>query len=57
MTITKEAKDLIRALLHKSPYKRLTDVSKIKQHRWFKNVNWILMKDRKIRPNFKPDSG
>jgi serine/threonine protein kinase len=51
--ISKEAKDLLKKLLHKSPSKRLgamRGASEIKAHPWFKGVNWQDVYDRKVEP-------
>jgi len=41
--LSKDCKDLLKKLLHKNPSKRLGCVkgaSEIKNHTWFKNINW-----------------
>jgi len=45
----------LKKLLHKTPSKRLGAVkgaSEIKNHPWFKNVNWKDVFDRKVEPPF-----
>ena len=51
------SKDLIGRLLLKDPKKRLGTkggASVIKQHPWFKNLDWKLLYEKKIKPPYKP---
>jgi len=53
--VTKECKDLLKKLLHKNPSKRLGAVkgaSEIKNHPWFRSVNWKDVFDWKVEPPF-----
>jgi len=52
-SISKEAKDLLTKLLNKDPAKRLGTfggAEEIKQHPWFKSVNWSDVLDKKVEP-------
>ncbi|KAJ3072055.1 Serine/threonine kinase [Podochytrium sp. JEL0797] len=53
-----DAVDLIQRLLCKTPEKRLgagvSDAEEIKAHRWFRDVNWQDVLDRKNPPPFVP---
>ena len=51
-------KELLRGLLAKEPKQRLGCGSKggdeIKQHIWFKGLDWDRLKDKKVSPPFVP---
>lgn len=49
-----EAVYLISQLLIKDPTKRLTDPNLIKQHPFFKGVNWANLITKRIKPPYKP---
>lgn len=59
--MSKDAKDLIKKLLAKQPAKRLgygkKDASAIKQHPFFKGINWMDLKALKTTPPFVPRIG
>ncbi|XP_078270821.1 LOW QUALITY PROTEIN: protein kinase C delta type-like [Rhinoraja longicauda] len=52
--ITKESKDLLEKLFERDPLKRLGVVGNIKQHNFFKTVNWAALERREMEPPFKP---
>jgi serine/threonine protein kinase len=47
--ISKEAKDLLNQLLNKKPEKRIT-LDKVKQHEFFKNIDWDKLYKKEINP-------
>lgn len=47
-------KDLLRSMLQCDPGKRLSEVSAIKQHVWFENVNWESVPQRQVPAPFIP---
>ena len=52
------AQDLIRALLQRNVRKRLgykDDVEEIKQHKWFKGVDWHKVYNKEIEPVYQPE--
>lgn len=53
------SQDLIKRLLVRDETKRLgsgpTGVKEIQDHPWFKGVDWDLVRQRKVKPPFKPD--
>ncbi|KAK3886411.1 hypothetical protein Pcinc_009444 [Petrolisthes cinctipes] len=57
-TISPEAQDLLKGLLHKDPYKRLgggpDDAKEIQDHPFYNNINWKLLEEKKLTPPFKP---
>jgi serum/glucocorticoid-regulated kinase 2 len=57
--IQKEAKDLIKKLLTKDPKKRLGSGSdgaeKIKNHKYFSDIDWEKVKNKEYEPPFVPD--
>lgn len=51
--LSEEAKNLITHLLKRDPAKRLgssTDAAEIKNHPWFKDLNWQDVLERKLKP-------
>uniref|UniRef100_A0A3B4X8M4 Protein kinase C n=1 Tax=Seriola lalandi dorsalis TaxID=1841481 RepID=A0A3B4X8M4_SERLL len=58
--LSKEAVSILKAFMTKSPNKRLGCVvaqgleEAIKLHPFFREIDWTLMEQRKIRPPFKP---
>ncbi|KPM03612.1 ribosomal protein S6 kinase beta-1-like protein [Sarcoptes scabiei] len=56
--LTSDAKDLIRKLLRRSPEMRLggrqDDADPVKQHSFFKNINWDDVIHKRLEPPFKP---
>uniref|UniRef100_A0A672GPF0 Protein kinase C eta type n=1 Tax=Salarias fasciatus TaxID=181472 RepID=A0A672GPF0_SALFA len=58
--LSKEAVSILRAFMTKSPNKRLGCVvaqgleEAIKLHPFFREIDWTLLEQRKIRPPFKP---
>ena len=48
------AADLLKNLLQIDPAKRLSDARAIKQHPFFKNVDWTAMMNRTVKVPFKP---
>ncbi|KAG8440043.1 hypothetical protein GDO86_006004 [Hymenochirus boettgeri] len=49
-----EAKDILIMLFVREPEKRLGVKGNIRQHSFFKNIDWIRMENREIEPPFKP---
>lgn len=56
--LSSEAHSLLKALLQKEPSKRLgigvNGSDDIKQHKWFKSINWRKLEAREIQPKFRP---
>ena len=55
--VTESGIDLVNKLLGKNPYKRLGsrhNPQKIKEHSFYKNINWNLLENGKIKPPLKP---
>ncbi|XP_069351390.1 protein kinase C epsilon type [Eulemur rufifrons] len=58
--LSKEAVSILKAFMTKNPHKRLGCVAAqngedaIKQHPFFKEIDWVLLEQRKIKPPFKP---
>ena len=50
------AKKLIKGLLNKNPEKRLgtKGIKEIKDHEWFRSINWGEIKKKSIMPPFRP---
>lgn len=57
--LTSEAHCLLKGLLQKDPSKRLGNGLKgsdeLKQHKWFKPINWKKLDAREIQPSFRPE--
>jgi len=56
VALTDDAKDFILQLLKKDPKERLGSKGfhEIKNHRWFSNIDWDLINEKKVTPPFKP---
>lgn len=56
--LTSEANNLLKGLLQKDQSKRLgngpTGSEDIKQHKWFKSINWRKLEMRQVTPKFLP---
>ncbi|GMH10040.1 hypothetical protein Nepgr_011881 [Nepenthes gracilis] len=56
--LSSEAHSLLKGLLQKDPSKRLgsgpTGSEEIKNHKWFKPINWKKLEARDIQPSFRP---
>ena len=54
-----ESGDLINKLLYRKPYKRLgaNGIKEIKEHDWFKNINWEELFNKKLKSPFVPKEG
>uniref|UniRef100_A0A6Q2Y2I9 Protein kinase C n=1 Tax=Esox lucius TaxID=8010 RepID=A0A6Q2Y2I9_ESOLU len=58
--LSKEAVSILKAFMTKSPSKRLGCVSNqgleeaIKVHPFFKEIDWVLLEQKKVKPPFKP---
>uniref|UniRef100_A0A3Q2Y6I3 Protein kinase C n=1 Tax=Hippocampus comes TaxID=109280 RepID=A0A3Q2Y6I3_HIPCM len=58
--LSKEAVSILRAFMTKNPAKRLGCVvsqgceEAIKTHPFFREIDWLLLEQRKVRPPFKP---
>ncbi|KAL8504946.1 hypothetical protein ACS0TY_016229 [Phlomoides rotata] len=57
--LTPEAHSLLKGLLQKEPDRRLGSGAKgsdeIKNHKWFKLINWKKLEAREIEPSFRPE--
>jgi p70 ribosomal S6 kinase len=57
--LTSEAHALLKGLLQKEPERRLgsgpSGADEIKQHKWFKGMNWKKLEAREVKPSFKPE--
>lgn len=57
--LTSEAHSLLRGLLQKDASKRIgsgvNGSDEIKQHKWFKVINWKKLEKREVQPNFRPN--
>ena len=54
-----ESGDLINKLLYRKPHKRLgcNGINEIKEHSWFKNINWDELLNKKMKSPFIPKDG
>lgn len=52
--LSPDAKDLLTRLLRKEPRKRLVDLKTIKQHRFFRKIDWNKLERRQLEPPIKP---
>ena len=54
-----ESADLINKLLYRKPHKRLgcNGIKEIKEHTWFKNINWEELLNKKMKSPFVPKDG
>ncbi|CAO2604449.1 Protein kinase C epsilon type [Lemmus lemmus] len=58
--LSKEAVSILKAFMTKNPHKRLGCVAAqngedaIKKHPFFKEIDWVLLEQKKIKPPFKP---
>jgi len=51
--LTPEAKDLLRGLLQKDPAKRF-NAAQVRNHAWFKNINFEMLEQKRIVPPYVP---
>lgn len=49
------AKDFIRKLLSKNPKKRMTNPAEIKNHPFFKGIDWNKMECQSLKPPYIPN--
>lgn len=52
--LSESARDLLKLLLVKKPAQRLTDPSVIKQHPFFQEIDWTLLRNRQLKPPYVP---
>nr|XP_056707751.1 protein kinase C delta type [Euleptes europaea] len=52
--ITKESKDILEKLFERDPTKRLGVIGNIRDHSFFKTINWPLLERKEVDPPFKP---
>jgi len=52
-TVSKSAKSLIKRLLNRNPAERI-DLQNIKEHRWFRGINWDDVRAKTMIPPFRP---
>uniref|UniRef100_A0A1D1YK16 non-specific serine/threonine protein kinase n=1 Tax=Anthurium amnicola TaxID=1678845 RepID=A0A1D1YK16_9ARAE len=57
--LSSEVHSLLKGLLQKDPSKRLGNgpggINEIKNHKWFRCINWRKLEAREIQPGFRPD--
>jgi serum/glucocorticoid-regulated kinase 2 len=56
VNVPEDAKDFIKQLLQKNPKERLGNkgADEVKKHKWFANIDWDLLAEKKVTPPFKP---
>ncbi|XP_006025933.1 protein kinase C delta type isoform X1 [Alligator sinensis] len=52
--ITKESKDILEKLFERDPTRRLGVTGHIRDHSFFKTINWTALEKREVEPPFKP---
>ncbi|NXC18140.1 KPCD kinase, partial [Corythaeola cristata] len=52
--ITKESKDILEKLFERDPTRRLGVTGNIRDHPFFKTINWTVLEKREVDPPFKP---
>lgn len=52
--ITKESKDILEKLFERDPTRRLGVTGNIRDHPFFKTINWTTLERREVDPPFKP---
>ncbi|XP_061474012.1 protein kinase C delta type [Rhineura floridana] len=52
--ITKESKDILEKLFERDPTKRLGIIGNIRDHSFFKTINWTALEKKEVEPPFKP---
>lgn len=52
--ITKESKDILEKLFERDPAKRLGVTGNIRDHPFFKTINWAALEKREVDPPFRP---
>ncbi|VVA96907.1 unnamed protein product [Arabis nemorensis] len=57
--LSNEAHALLKGLLQKEPERRLgsgpSGAEEIKEHKWFKGINWKKLEAREVKPSFRPE--
>ncbi|NWU50285.1 KPCD kinase, partial [Dromas ardeola] len=52
--ITKESKDILEKLFERDPTRRLGVTGNIRDHPFFKTINWAALEKREVDPPFRP---
>ncbi|XP_075569630.1 protein kinase C delta type isoform X3 [Pelecanus crispus] len=52
--ITKESKDILEKLFERDPTRRLGVTGHIRDHPFFKTINWMALEKREVDPPFRP---
>ncbi|XP_053159120.1 protein kinase C delta type isoform X2 [Hemicordylus capensis] len=52
--ITKESKDILEKLFERDPAKRLGVIGNIRDHSFFKTINWTALEKKEMEPPFRP---
>ncbi|NXE22902.1 KPCD kinase, partial [Ardeotis kori] len=52
--ITKESKDILEKLFERDPTRRLGVTGNIRDHPFFKTINWTVLEKREVDPPFRP---
>uniref|UniRef100_A0A8C0BH87 protein kinase C n=1 Tax=Buteo japonicus TaxID=224669 RepID=A0A8C0BH87_9AVES len=52
--ITKESKDILEKLFERDPTRRLGVTGNIRDHPFFKTINWTALEKREVDPPFRP---